>query len=221
MTATKVHQQAPAQRQRLIKLIHVGRRELNMDEATYRQVLMIAGKADSASAMTVPALTAVLEHMKSCGFKIKTKTGAAPRRPLLVAPDASKVRALWLFLFHLGAVRDPSEDALATYVKRIAGVDDLRWVRGDGVTLLIETLKKWAMRHLPAAVSRLQAEAIAAHQSGALTPRQHETFQAATTYLQRGHGFDKHWQAWEALQVGLGRSLPLEIKGLGEGQSHD
>ena len=67
------------------------------------------------------------------------------------------MRALWLFLHVLGEVRDPSEKALAAYVKRIAKVDDLRWATGDAVTALIETMTKWALRRaLPATVAALR-----------------------------------------------------------------
>lgn len=205
--------QAAAQRQRLVKIIHVARRELHMDEPTYRQVLLTSGKADSTSAMQTPALTAVLEHMKRCGFKVRAKAGD---RRQASSVDARKVRALWLFLHELGAVRDPSEAALAAYVKRIARVDDLAWARDEAITDLIETLKKWAMRYLPDAVAKLQAEAIERHRVQPFGPEQCKAFEAATLYLQRGQGFDKHWWAWEALQEGLGRLVTPEIKCLGE-----
>ena len=149
---------ANARRAALIKLIHVARRELGqksgLDELAYRDILRIVGKSESLASMTVPNMEMVLAHMKSKGFKVRPKAGD---RPPVVNPDASKVRALWLFLHALGEVRDPSEKALAAYVKRIAKVDDLRWARGDAVTALIETMKKWAMRRaLPAAVAALR-----------------------------------------------------------------
>ena len=202
-------------RQRLIKLIHVGRRELGLDEPTYRTMLASAGKADSTSAMGVPALMAVLERMKATGFKIRPKAGD---RPQTINRDASKVRALWLFLHALGAVRDPSEAALAAYVKRIAKVDDLRWARGDAVTALIETLKKWAMRFLPDAVAALKEEAIKLHRANALSPVQIEAIQEALRGLKPGR-FDAHWAAWEGLMVALGRSITGEIKVLGGSKS--
>lgn len=202
-----------AKRKRLIKAIHVGKRELLMAEDTYRQVLRTAGKAESTTAMTLPDLMAVLEHMKSCGFRVRAKAGDRRQAP---SKEALKARALWLFLHELGAVRDPAEAALAAYVKRIARIDDLAWVRGQAAADLIETLKKWAMRYLPQAVAKLQAEAVEAHSQKPFGPAQQECFRAATTYLHRGEGFDMHWYAWEALQEGLGRRIPPEIKPLGE-----
>ena len=58
---------------------------------------------------------------------------------------------------HHGNTALAQPDDAAAYVKRIAKVDDLHWVRGRAVDTLIETLKKWAMRdHLPAAVAALR-----------------------------------------------------------------
>ena len=65
------------------------------------------------------------------------------------------MRALWLFLHQLGAVKNPSEAALAAYVKRIAKVDALQWADGHQTEALIETLKKWAMRYLPSQVQEM------------------------------------------------------------------
>lgn len=195
------------QRQKLIRLIHVARRELGLDEPTYRTMLRTAGQADSTTAMSVPQLKAVVEHVKRFGFKVRAK---ADRRQD-TSREARKVRALWLFLHHLGAVRDPSERALATYVKRIAKVDDLHWAHGDRMLALIETLKKWAMRYLPAAVQALITELQAHAQAHPLTPEQAEAANKAWVRLGDGVGFDVHWDAWELLHKALGRPLPTEF----------
>lgn len=201
-------------RNQLIQLIHVAKRELRLDEETYRTALRTAtaGKAHSTGDMDVPALMKALEHMKRAGFKVRPKALPARSRPLTINRDASKVRALWLFLHHLGAVRDPSEEALATYVKRIAKVDDLRWARGDRTDLLIETLKKWAMRYLPKAVQALKAELQAIARARPLTEDEMRHAGAAHACLLAGQGFDLHWWAWEHLTEALGRPVQPEIK---------
>lgn len=196
-------------RNRYIKLIHVARRELRLDEPTYRTILASAGKADSTADMGVPALMAVLERLKKAGFKVRPKAGD---RSQTINPDASKVRALWLFLHALGVVNDPSEQALAAYVKRIAKVDDLRWVHGSVTDTLIETLKKWVMRFLPAAVAALRQEVVQMHRANPLSAAQIERVEYAQLCLHRGQGFDMHWWAWEALMQVLGRPVAGEIK---------
>ena len=203
---------ANARRAALIKLIHVARRELGqksgLDDLAYRDILRMVGKSESLAAMTVPNMELVLAHMKSKGFKVRPKAGD---RPQTINPDASKVRALWLFLHALGEVRDPSEKALAAYVKRIAKVDDLRWAHGRVVDTLIETLKKWAMRRLPAAVAALREEVIAAHRAAPLSARQIELVQESDLYLNKGQGFDMHWWAWECLMGALDRPISADV----------
>lgn len=133
-------------RMRLIRLIHVARRDLALDEETYRAMLEgVTGKTSSAD-MNNHELNRVLEHMKRKGFKVRPAASAAPSRALAQFPQALKIRALWRFLHQLGAVRNPSEAALAAYVKRLTGVDALQWITGEQAARIIETLKKWAER---------------------------------------------------------------------------
>lgn len=153
----------PSNRQRLIRLIHVAKRDLSLDDDTYRSILQRFGGKESSSDLTVPKLEQVLEHLKRSGFKVRSKgkpakpkaVKAMPSRPLAQDAESKKIRALWLFLHELGAVKNPSEEALAAYVKRIAGVDALQWISGEQAERLIETMKKWAMRFLPDAIRAL------------------------------------------------------------------
>ncbi|GKT19764.1 regulatory protein GemA [Acidovorax sp. SUPP2522] len=214
---TKQKPSADAGRVRLIKLVHVARRDLEragtLDEPGYRDILRAAsgGRHDSAAAMSYADLKAALERLKRAGFKVRKPAGS---RPMVVNPDASKVRALWLFLHALGAVSDPSEQALAAYVRRTVKVDDLRWARGDRVEKLIETLKKWAMRCLPAAVAALRDEVIAAHRASPLSPARADLALQAQRYLNRGEGFDMHWWAWECLMAALERPVAADLAAL-------
>ncbi|MBB1601549.1 gp16 family protein [Variovorax sp. UMC13] len=206
---------AAGDRGRLITLIHVAKRDLQMDDPTYRTMLRTAGKADSTAKMGVPALMKVLEHAKKAGFKVRSKAGD---RPLATSTEARKVRALWLFLHQLGAVQDPAESALAAYVRRIAKVDDLRWARHDQMLALIETLKKWAMRFLPAAVAGLRADAAALAARGELTAEQLGHCQWAHNEVSGGElTFDRHWAAWEAYVAIVGRPAAAPVNSNHEG----
>lgn len=153
---------AESERLRLIRLVHVAKRDLRMVDADYRAVLLRAsgGVHDSSKAMSVTELEKVMSHLRLCGFKVRTKGKSRPDRPAAPRrqaddPEARKIRALWLMLHDLGAVKNPSEAALAAYVKRLTKVDDLHWVNGLQAETLIETLKKWALRFLPAELDRL------------------------------------------------------------------
>jgi phage gp16-like protein len=207
----------PIDRTGYIKLIHVARRELEkagqMDEATYRAMLLAVGKASSTKDMPPSSLVKVLEHMKRAGFTVRPKTPERPQqRRLATSPDARKVRALWLFLHELGAVRDPSEQALAAYVARMAKVDDLHWARGrrfdtkkswDRPELLIESLKAWAMRVLPDAIRVLLEETRQRHQVAPLSIEQQQAAQNAAYCLVTYQSYDHHWWAWAGLRQAL------------------
>lgn len=190
---------ATHQRQRLIRLIHVAKRDLAMDEETYRAALQRVGKKDSAAAMTIPELEKVLEHLKRSGFKVRSKR--KPSRALALDAESRKIRALWLFLHELGAVKNPAEEALAAYVKRITGVDALQWLNGDQSETLIETLKKWAMRLLPDAVRTLMKQVEQLPLS--YEERRGLNIQLADAFAR--HTYDPMQAAWESLTDVLAR----------------
>ena len=193
-------------RNRLIKLIQVARRDLGLDEPNYRGILFAQGGNDSLAAMSIDGMQKVLDYLKGQGFKVRsTKTD----RKQATGLDASKVRALWLFLHELGAVHDPSEAALTAYVKRMVKVDDVQWMRsGRRVETVIESLKKWAMRYLPAAVATLKEEVRDRYHKGLLSEAQTGCAARGFERSTQGDGFDVQWEAWENLRTAAGRPFP-------------
>ncbi|QHA95811.1 gp16 family protein [Pseudomonas sp. J380] len=134
-------------RLRLIKLIHVARRELRMDDDTYR--LLLAGMtgldgATSTADLSVPNLHKVLEQLKQRGFKVRPNK--AQKRPMADDAQSKKIRSLWLELHGLGAVRDPSEAALAKFVQSMTRVSALQWLSTAQGSRVIENLKQWYNR---------------------------------------------------------------------------
>ncbi|MGY1949495.1 gp16 family protein [Pseudomonas pergaminensis] len=134
-------------RLRLIKLIHVARRELRMEDDTYR--LMLAGMkgldgATSTADLSIPNLLRVLEQLKLKGFKVRQNK--EQKRPLANDIQSKKIRSLWLELHGLGAVRDPSEAALAKFVQSMTRVEALQWLTTAQASRVIENLKQWMGR---------------------------------------------------------------------------
>ncbi|SED48177.1 gp16 family protein [Pseudomonas anguilliseptica] len=139
-------------RLRLIKLIHVARRELCMDDDTYRLLLKGMKGLDGATStanLSVPSLYRVLEQLKQRGFKVRP---SKKQRPLAADEQSKKIRALWLTLHGVGEVRDPSEEALAKFVLKMTGVQALQWLSSDQASRVIENLKKWQLRVTRAAI---------------------------------------------------------------------
>ena len=156
MTSAPFAAARAAQRARLIKLIHVARRDLDMADDAYRAVVadLTSGKTSSADC-SVPQLERIIDHLKKAGFKVRKPKTAKPTetRPMQTDPESRKLRAVWLLLHEIGVTTSNSEASLAAYVKRMAGVDDLRFTRGADKYRVIEGLKAWAARELPAAIT--------------------------------------------------------------------
>nr|VFK15039.1 MAG: Mu-like prophage protein gp16 [Candidatus Kentron sp. LPFa] len=183
-------------RARLIRLLHVGKRELGMADDAYRDILASLCGQRSARDLSVAQLERVLAHLKECGFKITKKKTKRTSRALARDPESRKARALWLFLHELGVVRDPSERALAAYVKRMTGIDALQWLNGQEEWKVIESLKKWAMRRLPEQV----AERVRHMAAQPLSDADRKKLAGIQGLLFGGiSAFDPLWGIWETL----------------------
>ncbi|RYC42829.1 gp16 family protein [Pectobacterium zantedeschiae] len=130
----------------LIKLIHIAKRDLQLDDDTYRQLLITVTGKSSTRDMIVPQLDTVLGAMKKRGFKIKAAKKANSTRLLDDSPQSRKIRSLWLEMADAGIIRDRSEAALARWVKRETGVDSLQWLNSEQASVIIEKLKQWQRR---------------------------------------------------------------------------
>ncbi len=130
--------------------VQIARRELGLDEDTYRLVLeRVTGKM-SSTACSDAELGRVLDAFKAQGWKPKVVEGCGSSKPRAARradhPAAKKARALWLSLWHLGEVRDPSEAALEGFAHRQLGGERLQWADQARVYKLIEALKAMADR---------------------------------------------------------------------------
>ncbi|EJX0630364.1 regulatory protein GemA [Salmonella enterica] len=127
-------------REQLIKIIHVARRELHLDEATYRLLLKTHSGGESLRAMSDAQLVRVFAVMKKQGFKVTSK------EPPAYDKQAAMIRALWQELVACSAVRDGSSSALNKFVQRQTGIARLEWLNNQQASQVIEQLKKWLAR---------------------------------------------------------------------------
>ena len=126
-----------------LSAIHVAKKQLGLDEDTYRAVLVrITGKR-SAGDMSERERMAVVEELRKRGFKPASKG----KQQRLAGPFATKLQALWIAGWNLGIVQDASDTALLSFVKRQTGIDHTRFLRfADDAALAIEGLKSWIGR---------------------------------------------------------------------------
>lgn len=132
-------------RKRELAQIHIARQQLGMDEETYRAMLWSIARVKSAKDLDWTGRKRVLDHLKKSGFKVKPAK-AAKTRELASDQQSKKIRALWLHLYEAEEVRDPSESALAAFVKRHTGVEALQWLTAHQAGRVIEYLKQWLAR---------------------------------------------------------------------------
>ncbi len=131
-------------RKSMIAKIHIGKSKLCMVDESYRALLVrITGK-ESTKDMSGAELEAVLKEFERLGFK--TTTFRAGPRLLPNDPQIKRVRALWLNLYHLGAIHDGSEKNLEAYCLRMAKVEKIQWMRSHQIDAVIRGLLGWLNR---------------------------------------------------------------------------
>ncbi|MDE0050432.1 MAG: DUF1018 domain-containing protein [Rhodospirillales bacterium] len=72
--------------------------------------------------------------------------GTADEAPLPTGPVTRKLRALWISAFHLGLVRDSSDDALTAWLRRLASRDGDAPLAPDDLARAIRPLEAWLAR---------------------------------------------------------------------------
>lgn len=145
-------------RNRLIQLIHVGKRELALDDDTYRLMLSSETGKTSCKQMNIKQLEQVLGAMKSRGFTHQTNARKTPFKRRLSAKSGNvktqidKINAIWITMFKHGFIRDGSATALDVYVRRMThraqgeGVDHVAWCTSSQAHTVLESLKRWHRR---------------------------------------------------------------------------
>lgn len=132
-------------RARLIKLVHVGRRELALDDDTYRALIAdIAGGDGRSSCIQLKdkELQQLIDRMKSTGFKVASKRSHG-RRP---NPPATREQLIKKLEAQLAEAGRPwaYADGMAN---RICKVDKVDWCTDEQLHKLIAALYMDATRH--------------------------------------------------------------------------
>ncbi|WP_321392784.1 regulatory protein GemA [Emcibacter sp.] len=130
----------------LLAQIHIAKKDLGLEDGTYRAVLhQITGK-ESSGDMNAREQRLVVDHFKSHGWKPKK---AKKKRPASKKPFVRKIFAMWWELGELGLLEVPKSkrvDACIAFVKRMTDVEDPEWLTADQANIVIEALKKWKRR---------------------------------------------------------------------------
>ena len=137
-------------RNQIIK-IHALKGSLKLDDETYRAILGGYGVKSSTKLSITKAdqlIDDLVKKATAAGVWEKRKPAAKAKATRKLADDdqSRMIRGIWIELHEMGAVKDPSEKALASYVKRMTRVESLQWLDVKQAQLVIESLKKWRKR---------------------------------------------------------------------------
>jgi len=130
---------------KLIQLIHVGKKQLGLDDDLYREVLESCTGKSSSKLMTIAQLESVLDRMKQLGFTVESKDKSGVKN---LADDAQSklIRHLWLQLHEAGQVRNSDEKALAKFIENKVGVSALQFLSTKNADMIITHLRQWCKR---------------------------------------------------------------------------
>ncbi len=134
-------------RRTLQKLIHVGCRELGLDQDTRRELQLVATGKVSQRDMSEADLRAVIDALQARGFRPEGRRPRAPRA------DVRYCHVLWRLLAEAGEVRTPGPAGLNAFVRaRFAktwghvpiDIDAMRDARE--INDVVRALKDWCAR---------------------------------------------------------------------------
>lgn len=128
-------------RRRLLAKVHVAKKQLALDDDTYRDVLERVTGQRSAGELDVGQLIAVLEAFRARGWESRSRSTPSSK------PHVRKMWALWgdLAREKIVTAKD-TRAALRAYVLRLTGVSDPEWLSPDQASTVIESLKQWRRR---------------------------------------------------------------------------
>lgn len=126
----------------LIAAINVAKRDLRMEDPDYRALLeRVTGKA-SLRQMNGAEHIRVLDELRAKGAPKLLVKGKE-----LKGPYAKKLQALWIAGWNLGVVRDRTDAAMLSFIKRQTGIEQTAFLRDPAdARKALEALKAWLGR---------------------------------------------------------------------------
>jgi phage gp16-like protein len=145
-------------RQAELAKIHLAKKQLGLDDDTYRAIIerITKGRTDSSGEMTAAERGALLDEFARKGFQVAPPRGRADDWiDVGSGPGALHLKKLLACAYELeriGAVRSGSTKRwIGRFAKKITGVDSVKWLTAEQANKVIEALKgwrkKWLIRH--------------------------------------------------------------------------
>ncbi len=101
----------------LQRMIHVGCKQLGLDEDTRRDLQLVATGKASMAEMTEDDLRRMVDALKQRGFKPSFNRAAKGRHAPAPRADIRFVHVLWKLLGEAGALKRPGRDGLNAFIR--------------------------------------------------------------------------------------------------------
>jgi len=126
-----------SRRSKLIQLIHVGRSKTGITDDMYRAILFGVSGKQSCSDMTIPQLNQALKVIKNVGFVVQKKLPLRPEEIGKATGDQLHyIKGMWELV-----AKHKTDKALAAFIRRVAKVDDIRFLDVQGAQKVIVALR--------------------------------------------------------------------------------
>jgi phage gp16-like protein len=125
--------------------IHIAKKELGLDDDTYRDMLFTVARVRSSADLDFTGRKRVLAHLKSRGFNVRPSTKYLVDRPKNMddadrGPSLKKIEALLADAGRPWTYVTRGTNGRESMVKRICGVDRIEFADVDGLHRLIVAL---------------------------------------------------------------------------------
>jgi phage gp16-like protein len=122
--------------------IHIAKKELQLTDESYRDILAVNFKVESAKTLSVRQAEQLLDFFRVKGWKVKSSKKTYPQA------YQRKVQALWITLGKAGVIQNYNDFSLNAWVLKMTKKkrSDLRFCRYEDCAVMIEALKAWGKR---------------------------------------------------------------------------
>lgn len=136
---------AASDRKRWVSVIHVAKKELGLDDEAYRAILSGASASSASDIGTAEQFDAVMKAFVVLGFRYKAKktmpVSDEQRGTRCSERQRYYIKGLWEL-----ASRARDEKSLRSMIKRIGGVDDIRFLTKKKASAVILALRDIAWK---------------------------------------------------------------------------
>lgn len=137
-------------RQKALAKIHIAKKDMRLDEETYRSIILRVtnDRINSAGSLTALEMNALLAEFKRLGWKpaLPKQSGKKAANGDWRSKRIWLINKLWGELGEAGVLTDPSTEALHTFCKNRMKAETLEWSSSAELNTIVDALKAWQRR---------------------------------------------------------------------------